>query len=164
MSSQLQGKVVSFAPTLDTSAYATGDQMGSLMTISNVCDLSSGAVRILSLTIVDKAKQSVSFDVLFFSSLPTVTSVDNAALDISDAEMAAKCIGSVTVQTTDYKALNANSVATVRGVDLILQPGPASAPTGTNPSQVNLYAILCSRGTPTYAASDLQLRIGLVQV
>jgi hypothetical protein len=164
MASLLQGKVLSFAPTLDTNAYATGDQMGTLMTISNVADLSQGAVRIMTLDVIDKAKQAAAFDILFFNASPTVASADNAALDISDSEMASKLVGMVSVASADYKAFNSNSVACLRGLDLIVQAAAASVPSGPNPTQVNLYAILCSRGSPTYAASDLQLRIGLEQI
>jgi hypothetical protein len=164
MSSLLQGKVISFAPTLDTNAYATGDHMGTLMTVSGVADLSQGAVRIMTLDVIDKDKQAAALDVLFFNASPTVASSDNAALDISDAEMASKLVGIVSVASADYKAFSSNSVACLRGLDLVVQPAASTLPNGPSPSQVNLYAILCSRGSPTFSATGLQLRIGLEQI
>lgn len=151
MTTQNQPREVSFAPTLDTSIYASGDQMGSLMTISNFTDQSSGAVMLRSLVVVDKDKQKAAFDLLLFNALPTVASSDNAALDISDSEMASKFIGKISVAAADYTDLANSSYACIKAVDTVIQLSGSTT----------LYAICrCGASTPTYAASSLQLKLG----
>jgi hypothetical protein len=157
----LQGKIISVTPTLDTNAYATGDHLGTLMTLSNAVERSLGSAILHGLTIIDKAEQKSAVDVLFFNSAPTIASADNAALDITDAEMAAKFIGLISVASADYKDIDGSSVATLRGLDLLLQSAKLSGQIANNDAK-NLYAILCSRGSPTYAATDLVVKFHLV--
>lgn len=142
-------RIVSITPTLDTNAYATGDQLGTLMTITNA--VKSMACSFLdSIIVVDGAKQDADITIYFFSAAPTVTSSDNAALNIADAEMAAYCIGWIDITASDYRDTSANGTATVRGLNFPVQSA------GTD----NLYAIMQAVGTPTYAASSLTLRFG----
>lgn len=159
-----QAKIVTFAPTCDTSIYASGDQIGSAtaIEIANVTENSSGGSRALSLTVIDKARQNAALDVLFFSQSPTVASSDNGALNITDAEMASKCIGIVSVESSDYKDLLNSSVATLRGIDLILQASKSSTADQMTRAK-SVYAMVCSRGAPTYASSsDLQFKLGVI--
>ena len=144
---------VEATPTLDTNAYAAGDHMGTLMTVDpSFSGIKDGDAYVLqSITIVDKAKQDAAINVFFFDESPTLTSSDNAALDISDAEMADKCVGFVSIAAGDYADLNVNSVATVRNLGLNVKPIDADA---SGP----FYAILQSQGAPTYAASDLVVK------
>jgi hypothetical protein len=131
-------------PTIDTAIYASGDRLGSLMTLSNVADETSGIVVLKSLIITDQAAQTAGIDVLFFDSAPTIASADNAALNITDAEMTARFIGRVVVATGDFTALSANSVAVKANIELMMRPL-----LGTR----DLYCLLQSRGTPTYGAT-----------
>lgn len=149
-------KVFTFSPTLDTNAYASGDRLGSIVTISNFFQNQGGKCRLLSVVALDQAKQKAAFDIYFFNASPTVASADNAALDITDAEMTAKCIGRISIATGDYGTdLSANSEATKQGIDLLLQ--------GASDSK-DLYVLLRSAGSPTYAASSLSIRLGVLQV
>lgn len=146
---ETQRRVITVTPTVDTAIYASGDQLGSLMTLSGALPGNPQGV-IDSLTIVDKSSQKSVLNVLFFSASPTVTSSDNAALNISDSEMASKCLGYVPVAAADYKDLSASAVATIRNVGL-----------NVSRSGDDLYAIILSGGTPTYTStSDLVLKIG----
>lgn len=146
--------VLSATPTVDTSIYASGDHLGSLMTLSAVVDNSTEVACLDSLTIIDKSKQKSALDVLFFSESPTIASSDNAALDITDAEMASKFLGVVSVAAADYKDLSASSVASIRDLRLYLKPSNSLLPT-------TLYALMRSAGTPTYAGTtDLVLKFG----
>ena len=144
-------KVISLTPTVDTAIYASGDQLGSLMTLSGgLISMRSGILE--SLSIVDKSKQKSVLNVLFFSSTPTIVSVDNAPLDITDAEMAAKCIGYVPVAAADYKDIANSSIASVRALNLVLNRTDTS----------DLCALILSGGTPTYTStSDLVLKFGI---
>lgn len=140
---------VSFAtatPTLDTNAYASGDRMGSLMTLTTGNNAGSG-LSLMSLTVLDTADQKAAFDILFFNAAPTIASADNAAIDISDAEMA-KAIGFVSVTADDYADFGGASVACLKNIGLGML---------ISQSANNIFALCVSRGTPTYAASSLTL-------
>ena len=135
---------VSASPTISTSAYAVGDQLGSLQTLS-VTGAKQSLATLLTLVVFDKASQNSAIDVLFFKESPTITSSDNSALDISDSEMD-KCIGSVSVVGGDYVSLANNSVASI-GVS---STGIAMKSNTDN----SLFAIARSAGTPTYGSSS----------
>ncbi len=144
-------KVVSGTPVLDTSAYGTGDRMGSIVTLSAVHPDMGGRIKISSLQVIDLAKQNAQFDILLFDASPTVASADNAAIDIADAEII-KLVGVIPVLTADYTtAYAANSQATKSNINLIVK---------TSSTSNDLYMLLVSRGAPTYAASDLIIKIG----
>src|SRR5688500_7837809 len=103
-------------PTINTAAYTAADQVGGIQTI----DFGQPVSRLKTVSIVDKAKQKAEMIILFFKELPTVASSNNAALDISDAEMAAKFIAKVTVAAADYTDISASSAGT-KECDLSLQ-------------------------------------------
>lgn len=152
-------KIVTVTPTLDTNAYASGDRLGTLQTLTGALRQVKAAntnntALLQSITIIDKAVQSIEMDILFFNASPTIASADNAAFDITDAELG-KCIGWVNVAATDYKTVKSggNSVACVKNVGLVL-----TATSGTD-----IYAIPIIRGAPTYAASDLVFQYGILQ-
>lgn len=153
-----KSKIASATPTLDTNAYASGDRVGSVMEFTNAMDDSSGTGTIVSLTILDKAAQGSILTLLLFNDLPTIASADNAAIDISDAEMA-KCIGSIPVAAADYVTTASNSIATIRNVNLLVQAAKSSS----NSTGKSLYGVLRSGGSPTYAASSLVVSLGIKQ-
>jgi hypothetical protein len=149
-------RVISVAPTIDTAIYAAGDQLGGLMTLSNATMEDGGNAILRNLIIIDKDKEKAVIDVLFFSADPTVASSDNAALNISDANMATYFLGKVSVAAADYTDLSASSVASVTSTGLILQAAAGSR---------SVYAIMkVLSGTPTFTATnDLQIKFGLEQ-
>jgi hypothetical protein len=147
-------KIVEVVPTLDTSAYASGDRLGSIMTVAAM-RFPGGSAVLQDIVIVDQAKQSQAIDVLFFDESPTVASADNAAIDIADAQMNGKFIGRVSVAVSDYSALAASSEATVKNVGLLLK-----AISGAT----DVFALMvCRSGTPTYGASDLIVKFKVLQ-
>jgi len=152
---EIDGKstVITVQPVLDTSAYTSGDRMGAVTKLANV--FNGGNAHLRSLMILDQAKQSVAFDILFFKASPTVASADNAAIDVSDAEMLDKCVGKLSVAAADFMALAANSVAMYGNLFLTFKnPG----------SEVrDLWILLIARGAPTFAADSLALRFGFIQ-
>ena len=135
----------------DTNVYADHDQIGSLLTISDAFSGTSKKGVIVSVSVLDKSSQSSALTVHFFDASPTVASSDNAALNITDAELADKHIGKVEIAATDYQALSASSVATVDNAGVVISS-----------KSKNLYLIVESAGTPTYtSATDLVLKIGI---
>lgn len=153
-----KSKVVSVTPTLDTNAYASGDRVGSVMEFSNAMDDSSGTGTIVSVTILDKAGQGSVLSLLLFNDLPTVASADNAAIDITDAEMA-KCVGVVPIASADYVTTASNSIATVRSINLLVQ----AAKSATSSTGKSLFGVLKSGGSPTYAANSLVVSLCIKQ-
>ena len=147
--------VITATPVIQAAAYASGDQLGSLVTLSNAMDSTKDTGTVMSVTVIDKAEQSSDLSILFFSAEPTIASADNAALSITDAEVAAKLLGVVSVSASDYVDIGNQHVAQKTSVGLMLQSAAGST---------SLYCLLLCEGTPTYAStSDLVLKIGVVQ-
>lgn len=143
---------VEITPTIDTSIYAANDQVGGIQTLTGVAFDENRFAQLVGITIVDKAAQSAALSLFFFDQLPTVVSVDQGALNISDAEMAAKCIGHATIATGDYQTTSANSAAS-KTFTVPLKSRTTGSPGGA------LYVVMKTTGTPTYAAaSDLVLK------
>jgi hypothetical protein len=141
-------------------AYAVGDQIDGLQQITNAVDASGDTATIQSVTIVDKDSVSSVLDILFFNDQPTVSSADNVSLNISDADMQEKFLGSVRIAAADYITTAANSVATVKNIGLVVN----SVKSATNANGTSIWAILRSAGTPTWTGTQsLTLRIGIAQ-
>lgn len=151
--------VISIAPTLDTNAYATGDGMGPAIEIPNCVDNPGDTATLTSIMTLDKIKQKPAMDLLFFSDKPAIASADNAALDITDAEMNSKFLGAVSLAAADFKDLSASSYQSVKLLGLKLK-GTKSA---DNPNGTSCWAVLQSRGSPTYGVSDLTFKLGIDQ-
>jgi len=154
---QSQTKVIEVTPTMDTSAYASGDYAGTVMTLANAARAPGLGGVLQTLALVDKADQGAAMTLHFFSQLPTITSADNAAIDITDAN-AAYYIGSVAIATADYYDFGGNKNAAIKNIGLAFRPDP------TAPSTVqNIYAIIVMAGSATYAASSLTFKFGILQ-
>lgn len=150
-------KTVSVTPTISTSpAYTSGDQLGGIMTLTDVVrqdsNMSYGNTELRTVTILDGGKQDVAIDIWFFKVSPTVTSTDNAAFSMSDANQAAQCIGAVSVATS-YSDAALNSTSTTANLNLPMQIASSSS------TPTSIYAIAIVRGTPTYTTTtDLQFQ------
>jgi hypothetical protein len=143
---------IQVTPTLDTNAYAANDRVGSIMTFTPFIGVERPQFTIQSIVVIDEAKQSIEADLLLFAASPTVASADNAAIDITDAQMKANFVGSVTIYAADYKALANSSCATVRNIGLTLQPDASNS----------FYGVLVTRGAPTYAAASLTFIVTVI--
>lgn len=98
-------------PTITAGAYTINSQLGGLMTLPQATLGDGLYASLANIIIIDKDKQDAPIVVYFFDRSPTIISSDNQALNITDAELADKCIGFVTVGASDYTDLSANSVA-----------------------------------------------------
>ena len=99
------------SPTVDTSAYADGDNIGGTeYQLSDVVNYTNGGFA-WCVVVRDYAEQTPGFTMLFFSAEPSNTTLtDNSALTIADADLA-NCIGFISVESADYYALTGNSIA-----------------------------------------------------
>ena len=145
---------VEVTPTLSTDAHAADDQLTDVMEIDTGFQDAGGsdAYVVQSITITDAAKQSIETVVFFFDESPTVASSKNAALDITDAEMADKCLGYATV--SDYEDVSGSSVGCARNVGLQLK-------IKTGATSGKIYAVAKTNGAPTYAATSLVFKFHL---
>lgn len=153
-------KTVVVTPTISTSpAYTAGDQLGGIMTIPNVIrqdpQTGDGYIEIAGITLLDGGKQDAILDIWFFNQSPIVTSSDNAAFSMSDANQAAQCIGCVILTTSNggYSDAALNSIGEWDNLNKILRVA------GTQSAPSSIFAIAITRGTPTYTTTtDLQFQ------
>lgn len=149
-------KTVIVTPTISTSAYTSGDQIGGIMTLTDVIrqdsNMELGFSELVEVTILDASLQNAAMDIWLFNQSPTVTSSDNVAFSMSDANQAAQCIGWVSVgATASYSSGALNSVSTTSNLNKPCQVISLKTAPKTNPT--NLYAIAIVRGTPTYTTT-----------
>lgn len=143
-------------PVISTSAYANGDCVGGLQTISSAVNADGLAAYLHSITIVDESAQDTAFSFIFFSENPSAsTFADNAAISIAAADRD-KILGVVAAGSTDYFPVGSGlSVASLRGLGLSLD-------TGAEGNDLWVAAIANEAGT--YAGTDgLIFRFGLAQ-
>lgn len=132
----------SVTPTIDTSAYASGDLIGGKLTFSLLVG-PRGEGYIEKLIFIDKAQQEADIDLFLFSKDPSNTTfTDQAAFAIDSADVD-KVSGTVSVQgPADYVQDSNNSYATLE-VNINIDGDDS-----------RVYGALVSRGTPTYTAND----------
>lgn len=147
-------RYVEATPTIDTGAYATGELIGSeAIVLEGAVGGDAGSKLVggilQSVVITDLSKQSANLDVIFFDVDPSNTTfTDNSAFDADDADL----LNIIrTVSVTDWKAFNDNSQGQAHNLAT-----PFVLDTGNS-----LWAVLVSRGTPTYSATALTLRVGV---
>lgn len=141
-------------PTISAAAYAAGDVIGTVQTVTNAMLDDEGSCSLVDVVLTDGDKQSVAIDLFFFDELPTGIPADNAAFDLAVAQLI-KCIGVVSIGAGDYVNLANRSVASLGGIIKTM-----SAIT----SSKDIYMILVSRGAPTYTTtSSLTVRLKLYQ-
>lgn len=136
--------------TTATTAYVTGDQLGTELSFTSIVRTGKGAV-INSAVLVDKAKVTGSVDLFLFDASVT-PAADNAANSWSDADML-KCIGIVHFTDSVTSALNSVNAAT--NLPIVVKPG-----TGTT-----IYGHLVTRSGHTFfgAVGDLVVRLGVLR-
>lgn len=145
----MKANVIKVTPTLDTNELATGEQATLAFELANAVG-DSGSVAVLEqLAIVDKGKAKKAFDIFFFNAQPTIASSLNGEFDVTDAEMADKCVGMMSVVANDFKDIKASSVAVLSpGIEMRAAPG-----------KLSLWAVIVARDTVTYTSDGLVLRL-----
>ena len=148
--------VLTVTPTIDTAAYATGELMGSSeislspAVLQNGTRPASGVIQ--SVVIIDEDAQEINIDVYFFDAEPSNTTfTDQAAFAPTDADLDA-LIGVAAV--TDWRSTSTNSIGQVHNLGMAFELAASSD---------TLYAVLVTRGAPTYSATGLTLRVAVLQ-
>jgi hypothetical protein len=143
--------LIDFTLTLDTSAYASGDVLSDVAAIANAVRLNGGRAILQSVVVIDEDDQGQALDLMFFGASQSLGTV-NATPSITDAA-ARDFQGIVSIAATDFVDLGGVRVANIKNIGLFLEAASASR---------SLYVGSISRGTGTYTASGLKLRLGLV--
>jgi hypothetical protein len=140
---------ITLNPTISTSAYVAGNNVGGLLTFTSAFGAATTGV-LQSISIAIKSTQSAGFKLYTFASAPTAPT-DHATYAISAAD-AANILGVYTLPAGD-SGLGANS--TIYSLDGIGAQ--------IDSSSTSLYAILVTTGTPTFAALALFVSVGVLQ-
>jgi hypothetical protein len=141
---------VVLTPAIVAAAYGSGDAIGTTnpVALSNVSAQDERPAALVKVTVIDNAAQNAAIDIYLYSKKPTAPT-DNAAFAPTDAD-SANLIGIVNVAAG--KAFSANSVQ----VKVMDPPLPFKTPVN---SQRQIWAVVVSNGTPTYAAvNDLTIK------
>lgn len=101
---QPRGAKPSATPTIATSGYVAGDRVGSLMTFSNAALATARMTQIVQARLTCRtATAKNDLNLWLFETSPTIASADNAALDITGANLeSANLIGVVQFLASDY--------------------------------------------------------------
>ena len=143
--------VIDLTLSLSTSpAYSDGDVLFAAQELTNAVRASGGTGVIQSIVVIDQDDQGQAMDIVISDSTITL-GTENSAVSISDAD-AAKILGIVEVTGSDYVDLVNSQLATIKNIGIEIMPDA----TGVFLSGV-------SRGTGTYTASGILLRVGISQ-
>lgn len=147
---------VTVTPTLSVAgAYATGDYIGQSTTpesFANAVRIAVGEAMIASLTVIDKTTTAAVALELWLLSATFVAPTDNAAWAITDAE-ALTVVAVLPITTDKWYASSNNKVYSDGAIGKTITCAATS-----------LFFALVARGsTPTWAAGDLQISLGLMQ-
>lgn len=115
-------QVASAGLTTASTAYVSGDQVGTLLEFAGAARGSGGGGTVLSATLVDKAKVTGAVDLFLFDRSVT-PAADNAANDFSDADMLF-CLGVVRFPAPLVTA--SNSIATIEVSGLAIKANATS--------------------------------------
>jgi hypothetical protein len=138
--------------SLDTNAYADGDVLADRQALANVVGLPAGAGVVQSITLLDCDDQGQALDIVILDSDVSL-GTENAAVSIGDAD-AAKIIAIVEVAADDYIDLVNSQVACKDNLGIAFKCAAGDT---------SLYIGAISRGTGTYTAAGIKMRIGILQ-
>lgn len=144
------GISVSPALVVDTSIYASGDVLCVPKRMDNCVLNTKGMAVLRSLLVFDRINQKPAMDILIFDEDPGNIGAVNAALDLSNAQLA-KLIGIISVASADFVTLKATANAVAQKMPNMMLPARQGAK--------EFWMAVVSRGTPTYtSASDLVVK------
>jgi hypothetical protein len=146
------GDLIDLTLSLDTNIYADGDVLADTQEIADAVLADGGRAMLESIALIDEDDQGIALDLVFFSANRSL-GAENGAPNISDAN-ARDCLGKVSIATGDFVDFGGVRVATKTGIGLLLEAAAGSR---------SLWVGAITRGgTPTYTASGIKLKLGLV--
>lgn len=149
------GNTAIVAPTITVTAgaYTANDVVGGVVTLTGAARVSGTATTLTRLSLMDAANQKAQLEILFFNANPSASTFTNDAAPVIHANDIAKYVGRVTVYASDYVTINSKALVCLANIGLAMKPVSA-----------DLYMVICTPGTPTYAAtSDLTMSLAFYQ-
>lgn len=142
------GVLITLTPTLSADAYADNDVLFVPTKLENVVLDTKGLAKLRTLVVLDITSQKQDIDLLFFNEDPGNIGAANAALALSDAELAS-FIGHITLVAADYVDGNTNAWIT-KNLDFLM---------GAKVKSQDLWvAGVVRSGTPAYGAAGLTFK------
>ena len=126
--------VLTLQPTVTAETFAANDVWFASTELPKAVVAGRGAL-IKSITVIDDDAQSI------VGSSEDNTHAENQTI-----------LGEVEIPAASYVALATSTIATVTGIDLVVQPAN---------NETSLYIFGHTDGTPSYTAAALTIRIGL---
>lgn len=150
---KLDHVVLSNTPTIDTNAYASGDNIATTQELSDAElteHLKAGlSAHIVGIEVDDKSTQAAPMDIRLYKEAPAGGGNDNAAFDPNDADQALGLVGTP-VTIANWFTANDNCMGRSGALYIPIQ----------STDEEHIYMRVISRGTPTYAsAADLTFRL-----
>ena len=151
---EVGGKTKLFPVTLslDTNAYASGDVLADTQVLTGLFRKTDGTGLLQSIQVIDQDDQKQAIDFYFLTANNSL-GTENSAPSISEAN-AVELVGPFSIAAADYQDLGGVSVAKLSGLSQAI-----SAASGTADGYI---AAVCKSGTPTYTASGIKLRLGVL--
>lgn len=128
-----------------SSAYSSGQQVGGIQTLANVCITQARIAQLLTFSVIDIDNQKAPLVVFLFNQNPTVTSVDGGTFAITAANFKSQLVGSFSISAADYVSAASKANAAVNFSNSFFNN---LDPNGS------LYAALVTTGTPTYTSTS----------
>ena len=147
-------KVIDVTLSLDTAVYADGDVLADTQEVARAVRAGPRSGLLQSVVVVDKDDQGAAMDLYVLDSNVSL-GTENSGVSISDAN-AAKILGKVAIAAGDYYDMGGVRVAA--GSNQRNLAIPVAVTSGTS-----LYLGAVSRGTGTYTASGVVVRLGFLQ-
>lgn len=144
--------VLDLTLTLDTNIYADGDLMVDATALAGAVRVAAGTSRLVSVVVLDEDDQGAAFDLIFLNAATSLGTV-NSAVALTDA-MGRTLLGRVVVASGDYYDFGGCRAAFKSDLNMLLKAAAAST---------TLYVAAVSRGTGTYTAAGIRIKVGLVQ-
>lgn len=137
----------------DTAIYASGDVLTDTLELDNALRIVDGTGLLSTLTLIDKDDQGVPMDVYILTANVSLGS-KNSPPNISDVNSEG-VLAVVPITASDWKDLGGSRVAYLKNLGIIIQGG-----TGTKKIWIS---VVNGTGTPTFTASGLMVRPGILQ-
>lgn len=139
--------------TLQAAAYDAADVIAETQVVENAFRAIGLGGILQSVEVVDKDDQGVALDIYLLDENVSM-GTENSAPSIADPSIAS-IMTRVQVGTGDYYDLGGGRIADLQNLARVIRPKP-----GTRDMYV---AVVNGAGTPTYTASGVILRLGILQ-
>lgn len=144
--------IVDVTLSLDTDQYADGDVLADNQEVTNAVRVNDGTGIIHSITLLDKDDQGAALDLVFLQTSGSL-GTENSAVSVADGD-ADDILGVVEIGAGDYVDLVNSQIVTKDNVGIVIK----GASGGTS-----IYIAAVSRGTGTYTASGITIKLGILQ-